>query len=88
MGLRTNLEHIGDPVVVPQTLAMCSSRAGKELLRRFEQTGADMVVSGETQLYPEIMSYYFDLRKDIDWMDKQNNMGDMGRVAKAKPFVE
>ena len=43
-------------------------------------------MSGETQLYPEIMSYYFDLRKDIDWMDKQNNMGDIGRVAKAKPF--
>jgi len=88
MGLRTNLEHMeGDPVVVASDTGDVFFSCGqKELLRRFEQTGADMVVSGETQLYPEIMSYYFDLREDIDWMDKQNNMGDIGRVAKAKPF--
>ena len=88
MGLRTNLEHMeGDPVVITSDTGDVFFSCGqKELLRRFEQTGADMVVSGETQLYPEIMSYYFDLRKDIDWMDKQNNMGDIGRVAKAKPF--
>ena len=87
MGLRTDLEHMsGNPVVVVSDTGDVFFSCGQdELLKRFEDSGADMLVSGETQLYPEVMSYY-EFRDDIDWMDKHNNMGEIGRVAEGEPF--
>lgn len=80
MGLKTNLIHMeGDPVVVASDTGDVFFACGQdEFIRRFEESGADILASGETQLYPEIKKY-FDMKDLIDWQHG-NNLGDIGRV--------
>lgn len=80
MGLKTNLYHMeGDPVVVASDTGDVFFTCGQEeFMRRFEQSGADIIASGETQLFPEIKKY-FDM-KDLTAWQHGNHLGDIGRV--------
>jgi hypothetical protein len=84
MGLKTNLLHMnGDPVVVTSDTGDVFFTCGQEeLLKRFEASGADIIASGETQLYPEIKKY-FNMREHTDWQNVKNNIGKIGKVKEA-----
>jgi len=86
MGLRTNLEHMeGEPIVVASdTGDVLFSCTPEDLAERFEAADADMIVSGETQLYPEVKSY-FEKNEDMEWSNTRNILGEIGRAAEAKP---
>jgi len=80
MGLKTNLQHMeGDPVVVASDTGDVFFTCGQdEFMRRFEESGADIIASGETQLYPEVKKY-FDMTDLIEWQHG-NHLRDIGQV--------
>jgi len=92
MGLKTNLHHIeGDPIVIASdTGDVYFSCSQDDIEARFEATGADMIASGETQLWPEVRSYFEE--KDInDWKVENSNLGSIGKAAEpekgdSKPY--
>jgi len=82
MGLKTNLYHLrGDPIVIASdTGDVYFSCSQDDIEKRFEATRADMIASGETQLWPEVRSY-FDMKDILDFKMKQSDMGDIGKAA-------
>lgn len=82
MGMKTSLHHIqGDPVVIASdTGDVYFSCSQDDIEARFVATGADMIASGETQLWPEVRSY-FDEKEINEWKMKNSNLGDVGKSA-------
>lgn len=64
------MQMSGDPVVlVADTTDVMFACSASEMLDRFQRTGADILVGGESQLWPEIDTY-FDMRAEREFVDK------------------
>jgi hypothetical protein len=64
------LQMKGNPVVMfADTTDVMFSCPESEILARFEQVGADILVGGESQLWPEIDTY-FDMQDEREYIDK------------------
>ena len=64
------LQMSGNPVVMfADTTDVMFSCPEPEILKRFERTGADILIVGESQLWPEIDTY-FDMKEERAFIDK------------------
>jgi hypothetical protein len=63
------LQVPGNPVVmVTDTTDVMFSCSESEIMERFESTGADVLLGGESQLWPEIKEY-FDMEEEREEID-------------------
>ena len=64
------LQMSGNPLVMfADTTDVMFNCPAAEILDRFKQSGADILIGGETQLWPEIDTY-FDMKRERDFIEK------------------
>lgn len=86
MGLKTVLLQLeGDPVVmfVDSSDVLCACGEA-EILRRFQETGAEMLIGGESQLWPEVAAY-FSMAPVLARRDEMLHLGSLGRIKDPAP---
>ena len=82
------LQMSGNPLVMfADTTDVMFNCPADEILDRFEQSGADILIGGETQLWPEIDTY-FDMKRERDFIEATSAdfaKKKLGLIADAKP---